>query len=43
MFRLQSLKELNDVAKQVKKKAKVHIKADTGMGRLGFVKLRFST
>lgn len=27
---------LNDIAKQIGRKAKIHIKVDTGMGRLGF-------
>ncbi|MBR1930232.1 MAG: alanine racemase [Lachnospiraceae bacterium] len=35
VFRSDSLKELADAAKRVGKRLKVHIKVDTGMGRIG--------
>ncbi len=35
VFRKDSLQELNRIAMQAQKKAKVHIKVDTGMGRIG--------
>lgn len=36
VYTLSMAKELNETAKRLNKKAKVHIKLDTGMGRLGF-------
>ncbi|MCR5311625.1 MAG: alanine racemase [Lachnospiraceae bacterium] len=35
VFRQDELKDLNAIAKAMHKKAKVHIKVDTGMGRIG--------
>ncbi len=35
VFRDDTLEQLNQVAGELKKKAKVHIKVDTGMGRIG--------
>ena len=35
VFRQDELKDLNAIAKAMHKKAKVHIKLDTGMGRIG--------
>ncbi len=35
VFRLDSLQELNRIAMKSGKKAKVHVKVDTGMGRIG--------
>ena len=35
VFRMDSLLELNEIATKQKKRAKVHIKVDTGMGRIG--------
>lgn len=35
VFRKDTLEELNKVAQEVGKRAKVHIKVDTGMGRIG--------
>ncbi|MCR5278502.1 MAG: alanine racemase [Lachnospiraceae bacterium] len=35
VFRVDELKDLNEVAGKLNKKAKVHVKLDTGMGRIG--------
>lgn len=37
VFRLDMAKELSNVALQMNKKAHIHIKIDTGMGRVGFM------
>lgn len=35
VFSLDSAKEISEISKKLKKRGKVHIKVDTGMGRLG--------
>lgn len=37
IYKYSQAKELNSIAKKMNKKAKIHIKVDTGMGRLGFM------
>lgn len=37
VYTLSMAEELNETAKRLNKKARVHIKLDTGMGRLGFL------
>lgn len=37
VFRLDMAKALSDVALRLNKKAHIHIKIDTGMGRIGFM------
>ncbi len=37
VFRLDLAMEINEAARNLGKKAKIHIKLDTGMGRIGFV------
>ncbi|CAK7014170.1 MAG: Alanine racemase 1 [Peptostreptococcus russellii] len=39
IFRYEFAEKINEVAKKLNKKAKVHIKLDTGMSRLGYVVL----
>ncbi len=37
IFKYETAKEISDIAKAVGKVAKIHIKIDTGMGRIGFL------
>ncbi|MDR7869704.1 MAG: alanine racemase [Tissierellaceae bacterium] len=37
VYKYSQALELNNIAKEMKKMAKIHIKIDTGMGRLGFI------
>ncbi len=42
VYTVEMAEEINEVARRLDKKAKIHIKLDTGMGRLGFVPTRAS-